>query len=151
MTTKQRRQYLTLHAVRELVRGMGEHRQCFEKKTRESLRRIERRVTAMIEALGQPTRSDQACFARAADKLNSAWVDEGGGHSQAAFVAIGLALVAEQRAEIPAKAAKARQEFADLEGMLATLYRHFDPDYEDMVASDEGEAVAREYRQLVAA
>lgn len=151
MTTKQRRQYLTLHAVRELVRGMGEHRQCFERKTRESLRRIERRTTSMIEALGQPTRSDYAHFAKAADKLRSTWTDENPRHSQAAFVAIGLSLVADQRAEIPRKAAQVRKEFADLEGMLATLYKHFDPDYEDMAATNEGEAVANEYRMLVAA
>jgi hypothetical protein len=151
MTSKQRDQYLTLHAVRELVRGMAEHRSQYASKTRSSLARIEAKASAMLAALGFPTASDQRVFRAAATRLTAAWTEEGGRHTPAAFVAIALTLVADQRAAIPPKAARVRKEFADLEGMLATLYRHFDPDMEDDAASTEGEAVANEYRALVAA
>lgn len=151
MTSKQRKQYMTLHAVRELVRGMAEHKQDFERKTQLSLERIERKVTGMLEALGEPTVTDWAYFTKAANRLRAKWDGEDEGHTYAAFVAIALTLVADQCALIPPKAVKVRKEFSDLEGMLATLYGHFDPELENMAASKEGEGVADEYRKLVAA
>jgi len=152
MTTKKRRQYLTLHAVRELVRGMNEHRLDFPRNTRSSIARIEKRCTEMIDKLGEPTITDIMTFKRAGDRLRNTWKEEdSSNHTPAAFVAIGMTLVADQLALIPKKALFARQCFETLEGMLCTLYKHFDPEMEDMKASKEGELVAAEYKLLVAA
>lgn len=151
MTSKQRQQYLTLHAVRELVRGMAEHRTQYARKTRGSLERIEAKVSLMLPAMGPLTAADIRYFSSAAAKLRAAWTDEGDNYTPAAFVAIALTLIADQCAMIPAKAASVRRDFADLEGMLSTLYRHFDPDMTDTEANATGEAVAVEYRALVAA
>lgn len=151
MTSKQRRQYLVLHAVREQVRGMAEHWSQWPRKTKQSIARIEARTSTMLEALGKPTYADMRAFGDAARKLRTAWNGEGENCTPAAFVAISLALVADCRAAIPAKAARVREEFATLEGMLATLYQHFDPEMTDAHAADEGESIATEYRAIVAA
>lgn len=150
MTRKQRAQYLTLHAVREMVRGMAEQTG-MARKTRASLSRIRARTTEMMRACGEMTEADARYFSRAANKLVAAWQHDGDrGYTPEAFVAIGLTLVADQCAAIPKTATQVRKSFTDLEGMLATLYSHFDPDLKDHEASKQGEAVANEYRALVA-
>lgn len=150
MTTKKRKQYLTLHAVRELARGMREQ-QGLSPRADMLLSQINCRTTAMLDALGEITTADSRVFRAAADSLIAAWSDDGDRHTPAEFVAIGLTLVADQYAAIPAKAVRARQDFSDLEGLLALLYEQFDEGMTDMVASKRGEAVAVEYRSLVAA
>jgi hypothetical protein len=151
MTRKQRSQYLTLHAVRELARGMAEQTG-LESKTRACLSRINAKSTEMMRTCGDLTAADHRYFIQCADKLRSAWDNDGDQmHTPSAFVSIALTLVADQVAAIPAKATKVRREFATLEGMLATLYSHFDPEFADTTASKQGEAVANDYRALVAA
>ncbi|XXJ19880.1 hypothetical protein ACR42D_10115 [Desulfovibrio caledoniensis] len=151
MTRRQRSQYLTLHAVRELVQGMAEQTG-LEPKTRASLARIRAKATAMLRACGEITEADARYFRECVDKLLAAWSGDGNTrHTPAAFVAIGLTLVADQVAAIPTKAAKVRADFQSLEGMLATLYSHFDPDLKDLAASKEGESIANDYQALVAA
>ena len=152
MTTKQRRQYLVLHAVRELVRAMAEHGTDYERKTRKALDRIEGRVSGMLDALGRLTAADSRYFIVAAHNLRTAWTSpDGDRYTPAAYVAIALTLVADQFSAIPPRAEHARREFATLEGMIATLYQHFDPEMQDNAASEAGERVAEQYRHLTAA
>ena len=149
MTSRQRNQYLTLHVVRELCAGMLQTGQ-LEKKSRDSLRRITARVEQMIEHLGQPTPTDARAFRESADRLNAAWNGDEAPISRPAFVSIAMCAVADQVKALPRKAVKARKEFLELEGMLFTLYKHFDPDVEDTEAMDEGEEIANEYQRLAA-
>jgi hypothetical protein len=150
MTRKQRRQYLTLHSVRELVRGLAAQPR-LESKTRKSLARLEAKCTAMLDAFTEFTTADHRYFVQCADNLYRAWEKDEETHSYKAFVNIGMTLVADQVAAIPAKAESVRREFQDLEGMLFTLYQHFDPEVEDSQAMNEGEAVAQDFQNLVAA
>lgn len=148
MTTKQRKQYLTLHAVRELVRGMAEQRN-LHPRVEMLLAQIDIKATRMIESM-PITFSDARAFSRAAERLTQSWDGDDSRHTPEAFISIALTLVADQVAAIPAKAVSVRNEFSDLEGLLADLYGHFDPEFDDRQASMEGEAVANEYRCLVA-
>jgi len=145
MTRNQRRQYLTLHVVRELCRGMKEHGNIPD-KSRKSIDRIINKANGLMAGLGTVTPADARHFYRAAEKLRK---DDQEYVSQAAFVGIALASVADTVRDIPQKAT-ARAEYEQLEGMLFTLYRHFDPSVEDNEAADTGEAIAQEYRALVA-
>jgi len=150
MTRKQRRQYLTLHSVRELVRGLAAQ-PGLKSKTRKSLSRIETKCTVMLAAFTDFTAADHRYFVQCANNLYRAWEKDEDTHSYRAFVNIGMTLVADQVAALPATAAGVRREFQELEGMIFTLYQHFDPEVEDVQAMGEGEAVALDFQKLVAA
>jgi len=140
-----------LYAVQSLIETMWEDKKEWQSKTRKQLKRIKQDVSDMISGYGYPTVSDWMVFKRAANRLSFGWSEhDGSKHGPAAFVCIAITLVADQVSLIPKKAKYTRAPFERLEGMLATLYRHFDPDYEDGVSSMQGEAVAKEYRFLVA-
>ena len=150
MTKSQRRLFLTLHAVREMANGMTTTGK-LTSKSRASLGRILARVGSEIDALGPATAADARAFTATRDRLVSTWTGDEVAMSRPAFVCVALALVADHRATLPKTATATRATCAALEGMLFTLYRHFDPDMADTKSMNQGEQIALEYRAVVAA
>lgn len=144
MTRNQRRLFLILHTVREMSAGM-QGTGCLTSKSRGSLSRIMARVDAETAALGPMTPADARHFRVVAARLQDMWDNDTEETSRPAFVSICLSLLADYRAGLPRGADRARAACADLEAMLFTLYKHFDPDLEDTTAMNQGERIAKEF------
>lgn len=150
MTRSTRRFFLVLHTVHELAAGMlatGD----LMKKSRESLYRILAHSQREMDSFGPLTTADKDHFRRIAAKLREAWAGEDAPVSRPAFVSIGLTLLADHRANLPKGATRTRKACARLEGLLMTLYLHFDPDLADLDAMRQGETVAREFQVVTMA
>lgn len=150
MSKNQRSLYFILHAVQSMATGMLSTGG-LQKKSRDSLQRILNRVEREMESLGPINENDARHLRRAGEALRESWAVNGEEQlSRPAFVTIAMALMADHRAELPPRAKKARRTCADLEGMLFTLYQHFDPGLTDRTAMDIGADIAAEYRQTIA-
>ena len=152
MTKSQRKYYLILHAVLMQCEGMLETGD-LQSKSRSSINRIKGLIEAeQLFFLEKNTYADVRYFNEVANKLHKMWQTNGGEDvTRPAFVAICISLIDSHRESLPENATRVRAVCDKLEGMLFTLYKHFDPDCEDSEASAIGERIANEYRAACAA
>ncbi|XPV77963.1 MAG: hypothetical protein ACNI27_08590 [Desulfovibrio sp.] len=122
-------------------------------KSRSSIKRIQCLVEAeQLFFLDKLTHTDQRYFKKTANTLNKMWQTDGGEEvSRPSFVAICISLVDSHRESLPDNETKVRTTCDRLEGMLFTLYKHFDPELTDDEATKIGERIANEYQSACAA
>jgi len=157
MSRSKRNTYLALMVVKNICKGMQrtdaeakatrKHEDLLHPNSRASIKRILAKIEAEMPAYKIQTASDSRFMRAAADKLHTMWKDDEI-IPRPAFVAVALNLVVDHKAALPQNATKAIALFDSLEGMLATLYSHMDPDNEAIDDMNHGEKLAREYAQI---
>lgn len=119
-------------------------------KSRESVKRIIAKVQASFPDFATKTASDGRYLMNVATKLKTMWSDDEY-IPRAAFIALALNMVVDHKNTLPHNATKARALFDTLEGMIATLYSHTDPNNEAIDHMNHGERMAREYMRIAIA
>ncbi|GFM38280.1 hypothetical protein [Desulfovibrio psychrotolerans] len=157
MSRSKRRLYVVLHVLRSICQGMlqtdAEAKEARDTEARlasksvQSIKRILARVEAEMDALGTLDASDNRYMIEVGDKLRAAWSDDEQ-LTRPTFISVALAMVVEHKDRLPHNATQARAMYDALEGMLSTLYNHFDPDLSALPDMNHGEALAHEFVQV---
>ena len=149
--------YLVLMAVQNICEGMqrtdatakdsNTPEDRLHPNSRASIKRILAKIQDAMPTYQPKTASDGRFMMDVATKLRIMWADDES-IPRPAFVAVALNLVVDHKETLPQNATNARALLDSLEGMLATLYSHMDPDNEALDDMNHGEKLAREYAQI---